>query len=151
MAFTPKEVAELHTGQKKLLEVWMKIKLAIQTAFSQSQVTPEHENAFLVLKSDLSRLNRSVADHLPKDLRFGGDEMMDLMKNATTMQHLHGLPLREKRETFGTWHKIYVLMSRSFGALEVINDGYYPRLHRNLMRMDGGGGKGKSKRRKKKK
>lgn len=150
MAFTPKEVAELHAGQKKLLEVWMKIKLAIQMAFSQSQVTPQHENAFLALKSDLSRLHRTVAGHLPKDLQFSGDEMMELMKNATTMQHLHGLPLREKRETFGTWHKIYMLMSRSFGALEVINEGYYPRLHRKLIRGDGRPGKGKSKGKKKK-
>lgn len=152
MALNPKEVEELHHSLKNLLGIWMHIKLAIQKAFGKGAITKAQEEAFLNLKSNLSRLYRVVGDRLPKDIQFGGDEMIDIMKNATTMEHLHSLPLAEKRNVFSQWHKIYILMMRSFGALEVINEGYYPRLHRGLLESAAKGkgskkkGKGKKKR-----
>lgn len=138
MALNPKEVEELHHSLKNLLEIWMHIKLAIQKSFGKGPITKEQEQAFLKLKSDLSRLYRIVNDRIPKDLQFDGDEMIDMMKNATTMEHIHALPLTEKRNVFSQWHKIYILLSRSYGAFEVINEGYYPRLHRELLKFKGG-------------
>jgi hypothetical protein len=141
MALNPKEVAELHHLVKTLLENWMNTKLAIQRAFGKNPITQEQESAFLKLKSDLSRTYRIVSDRLPKDLQFEGDAMIEMMKNATTMEHLHALPLSEKRNVFSKWHEIYIKMTRTFGALEVINEGYYPRLHRDLLRAPGSQGK----------
>lgn len=143
MALNPKEVEELHHLVKSLLETWMNIKLVIQKAFGKNPITKEHESAFLNLKSNLSRTYRLISDRLPKDLQFEGDQMIEMMKNATTMEHLHALPLSEKRNVFSKWHEIYVLMTRTFGALEVINEGYYPRLHRDLLKPKQAAGKGK--------
>lgn len=145
MALNPTEVAELHTSVKTVLEIWMRIKLAIQKAFGKEEMTKEHEAAFLKLKSDLSRLHRSLSERLPKELQFEGDEMIEMMKNATTMQNLHSLPVSEKRNVFARWHKIYVLMTRTFGALEVINEGYYPRIHRDLLKTPEPGAGNKAK------
>ena len=104
MAFTPKEVAELNASLQRLLEIWMRIKLAIQKAFGKGAITRELEQAFLKLKSDLSRLYRVIGDRLPKELQFDGNEMIEMMKSATTMQNLHSLPLEEKRKVF-SWPK----------------------------------------------
>lgn len=134
MALTPPEVVELHQALKSLLEIWMRIKLAYQKAFGKGEITKEQESAFLQLKSDLSRHFRAVSNRLPKDLTFEGEDMMDMLKNAISMQHLQGQPTAEKRALFNRWHKIYIKMSRSFGAIEVINEGYYPSLHRDLLR-----------------
>lgn len=134
MALNPKEVEGLHGSTRKLLEIWMKTKLAIQRGFGKEAISKEHETAFLNLKSDMSRLYRSIGDRLPKDLQFEGDEMMDMMKNAMTLQQLQTLPIGEKKQMFAKWHKLYVLMTRTYGALEVLNDGYYPSLHRDLMK-----------------
>lgn len=134
MAFTPPEVAELHQTVKNILEIWMRIKLAIQKAFSKGEITREQEHAFLQLKSDLSRLHRSVGERLPKDLQFEGGVMVEMLKNAISMQHLQNQPVTEKRNLFSLWHKVYVRLSRTYGALEVINEGYYPSLHRDKLR-----------------
>ena len=135
MGIGPAEVAELHGAVKNLLEIWMRIKLAIQKAFGKEELSKEHEAAFLKLKSDLSRFHRQISEKLAEEkLTFEGDEMIEMMKNATTMQYLHALPVAEKRNVFSKWHKIYVLMSRTFGALEVMNEGYFPKLHRDLLK-----------------
>ncbi len=151
MALNPDDVGELNKLMRSQLEVWMHIKLAIQKAFGKTPITRDHENAFLKLKSDLSRLYRVVSEKVPKELQFEGDDMIDLMKGVTTMAYLNALPLTEKQNILNKWHRIYVLMSRTFGSLEVMSDGYYPRLHRALLKPDQGRGKGKKRGKKKKK
>jgi len=150
MALNPKRVEELYASMKSLLEIWMRIKLVIQKAFSKEDITREHETAFLNLKSSLSRLYRTVGDHLPKDVQFDGDEMVEMMKSATTMKFLQNLALDEKRKIFSNWHRLYVLMTRTFGALEVVNEGYYPRLHRGRLQTKSKEGPMRKKKKRKK-
>lgn len=128
-----KQVLETQQSVKAVLDNWMRIKLAFQKAFSQGPITREHENAFLKLKSELSRLNRQLSEKLPTNLGFNSPQMMELMKNATTLQSLHALPPQERRQLLEQWHAIYILLNRSLGALEVVGDGYYPSLHRGKL------------------
>jgi hypothetical protein len=125
-----KEVLELQQAVKALLENWMRIKLALQKAFSQGPILKEHDDAFLKLKSELSRANRQISERLPTNLGFDSPQMMEMMKNATTLQSLHSLPPQERRTILAQWHRIYVLLNRSLGALEVVGEGYHPALHR---------------------
>lgn len=134
MALNPVEVAQLNGSVKALLEIWLRIKLALQKAFSKGELSREQENAFLQLKSDLSRTYRQIAERLPKDLAFDGDLMIEMMKNAISMQHLQNQAVNDKRNMFTAWHKIYVKMTRTYGALEVIDQGYYPSIHRDLLK-----------------
>jgi len=128
-----KQVLETQQSVKSVLDNWMRIKLAFQKAFSQGPITKEHETAFLKLKSELSRLNRQLGEKLPSNLGFNSAQMMELMKNATTLQSLHSLPPQERRQLLEQWHQIYILLNRSLGALEVVGDGYYPSLHRGKL------------------
>jgi hypothetical protein len=134
MALQAKEISDLYGSLKTLLEIWMRIKLAIQRAFTGEAPTADQEQAFLKLKSELSRLYRTVGEKLPPDLKFEGEAMIEMMKNATSMKNLQAVPVAEKRNMFSKWHRFYVLMTRSFGAMEVMNEGYHPRLHRERLK-----------------
>jgi hypothetical protein len=131
-----KEVLELQQAVRAMLENWMRIKLAFQKAFSQGPILKEHEDAFLKLKSELSRANRQISERLPTNLGFDGPQMVDMMKNATTMQSLHALPPQVRRDILAQWHRIYILLNRSLGALEVVGEGYHPALHRGKLLTD---------------
>jgi len=137
MVLTPKEVSETLPAIKGLLESWMKVKLVFQKAFSKGEITREQENAFLQLKSDISRAYRNIMQNVPKDLHFEGDQMMEMLKNAISMQHLQSMPWGDKRNLFSTWHKVYMRMTRTYGAFEVIEQGYYPSIHREILRRKG--------------
>lgn len=130
MALTPKDVDELYENSKKLLEIWMKIKLVMIKAFGEDELTREHETGYLQLKSEVSRILRIIADKLPPGLRFDSDRALELLKNAMSMEHLQKMPPAERQATYKTWHAIYIRLTRSLGALETMKLGYFPHLHR---------------------
>lgn len=134
MALTPKDIDELYDSIKKLLELWMRTKLVILKAFGDEEITREHENAFLQLKSEISRIYRAVSEKLSTGLKFDGDKMMEMLKNAMTMEHLHQQPPSERQVLYRIWHQIYIKVTRTLGALEVMKSGYYPNLHRERLK-----------------
>jgi hypothetical protein len=130
MALTPLVVDELSEQNKKLLELWMKIKLVFLKAFAEGEITREQEGQYLQLKSEISRIYRVVSEKLPVGLKYDGDKMMDMLKNAMTMEHLQQLPAGERQTLNRLWHQIYIKLTRTLGALDVMKSGYYPHLHR---------------------
>lgn len=134
MALTPPDVEELNEHVKKLLEMWMRTKLVLLKAFGDEPLTADHEAAFLQLKSDISRIFRTMAAKLPSGLAFEGDKMTEMLKNAMTMEHLHTLPPSDRQKFYGSWHRVYIRLTRTLGALEMIRSGYYPHQHRELLR-----------------
>lgn len=133
MALTPKDVDDLHENVKKLLEMWMKTKLVFTKAFGEEEISREHETGFLNLKSEITRIYRTLSDKLPPGLRFDGDKAMDLLKNAMSMEHLQKLPPSERQNIFKIWHAVYIRLTRTLGALETMQQGYYPHLHRTRL------------------
>ena len=135
MPLSPPEVEELDENVKKLLELWMNTKLAFIKAFdNRSELSREHEGAYLNLKSDLSRIYRIMSEKLPKGLLFEGEKMIDMLKNAMTMETLRQFPPSERQNYYKTWHNIYIRLTRTLGALDVMKAGYYPHLHRELLK-----------------
>lgn len=134
MALTPQDVDQLNENVKKLLELWMRTKLVITRAFGNEKVTREHEAAFLQLKSEISRIYRGVSGKLPSGMKFEGEKMIELLKNAMTLEHLSNQPPTEKQAIFQRWHTVYIRMTRTFGALEVMKAGYYPAVHRGRLK-----------------
>lgn len=146
MALNPTEVKELQHLIKNLLKMWMQCKLAFNKAFSEGAIVKENESTFLKLKAELSRIAKNVQNRLPADLQFGGNDLIDLLKNATSLQLLHSFPQADRIKVLNNWHSVYVKLNRTMGALEVLDEGYYPRLHRHLI---SGEQPGKKKKRKK--
>jgi len=145
MALNPTEVKELQHLAKNLLKMWMQCKLAFNKAFSEGAIVKENEAAFLKLKAELSRVSKNLQARLPLDLQYDGDSMIDLLKNSTSLQLLHSFPQQERIKVLNNWHSVYVKLNRTMGALEVLDEGYYPRLHRHLISAAGSTKKKKKK------
>lgn len=142
---TPKDVDELLGSLKKLLEYWMRIKLVLVRAFGGESIGREHESAFLQLKSDVSRTYRIITTRLPEGLAFEGDKMIEMLKNAINMEQLRSLPVAEKQSIYATWHRVYIRITRTYGAMEVMHAGFFPH-HRQRLKpwtvaQKGSGGK----------
>jgi hypothetical protein len=134
MALTPLEVDDLHEQIKKLLELWMRTKLVFLKAFGDEPITREQEAAYLQLKSEVARINRAISAKLPSGLLFEGEKMNETLKNAMTMEHLHNQPPAERQLYYATWHRVFIRLTRTLGALDLMKAGYYPHLHRELMK-----------------
>ncbi len=134
MALSPIEVENIYDATRKLLELWMRIKLILQKSFSEGAPTSEQENTYLQIKSEISRIYRGIAEKIPRGLQIDGDKMMEMLKNAMTMEHLGNQPLTERQIYYSTWHRVYLKLTRTLGALEVMKSGYYPHLHRDRLR-----------------
>lgn len=137
MALTPTDVGELHENVKKLLELWMKIKLVFIKAFGEDAITRDHEMGLLNLKSELGGIYRIISDKLPPGLKFDGDKAMEILKNAMSMEHLQKLPQGERQNVYKNWHGVYVRLTRTYGALETMKQGYFPHLHRPRLQSRG--------------
>jgi len=134
MALTLEEIAELQESSEKLLGFWMRIKLVFMKAFSEGEIAPDQESAYLQLKSEISRLNRGLSDKLTTGLKFEGEKMMEMLKNAMTMEHLRSQPISEKQNIYATWHRLFIKLTRTLGALEVMQMGYHPAVHRERLK-----------------
>ena len=138
MALSPPEVNDLQETCKKLLGFWMQIKLVFLKAFGAAEISREQESAYMQLKTEISRLNRAASDKLPSGLKFEGEKMMEMLKNAITMEHLRNQPASEKQNINAVWHRLYIKLTRSLGALEVMQSGYYPHVHRSRLKSMAG-------------
>lgn len=135
MPLTPPEVDEYHETIKGILEVWMRIKLVFLKAFGDAEITPDQEKAFLNFKTEISRNYKRISDELPKGLQFDGDRMLESMKNVLSIQHLRDYSPKDRQALLSTWHNVYIKITRSLGALEVMQSGFYPHLHRDRLRL----------------
>ncbi len=135
MANTPDELSDLFESVKKLLELWMRIKLVLIKAFGEGEVTREQETAYLQMKSEISRIYRTVSQRLTPGMQFDGDRMMELLKNAMTMEHLHQQPAAEQQGYYATWHAIYVRLTRTLGVLEAMKAGFHPQMFRTALKV----------------
>ena len=134
MAMTPHDVDELQETCKKLLGFWMQMKLVFLKSFSGAEILAEHETAYMQLKTEISRLNRAVSERLTSGLKFEGEKMMEMLKNAINMEHLRNQSANEKQNIYATWHRLFIKLTRSLGALEVMQSGYYPHIHRSRLK-----------------
>jgi hypothetical protein len=134
MPLTPQVVDQLSESAAKLMDLWMNTKLVFLKAFGEGEIAREHEAAYMQLKSEVSRIFRTMAAELPKGMAFDGEKMIDMLKNAMTMEHLHTLPPGERQALLANWHRIYIKLSRTCGALGVMKSGYFPHLHRDRMK-----------------
>lgn len=135
MALDPNRVDELYEAVKEIAELWIRVKKVYLRAFASSSVTREQEAAFLQIKSDISRAWRSLKPGLPRGLDFSGDKMVDMLRDAMNMEHLTQMAEPEREKSMKIWHGVFILMERSMGAMEVMKKGYYPHLHRPLLKL----------------
>lgn len=115
----------LQEGQQ-LLSLWLKVKGFIAKSFSDAQLVPEEEKAFLEAKSAVSQYTRIVSQKLPPGVKIGGESMQDMMRQAISMGHLRGLPKADKQVLLANWHASFITLARAVGCLQFVVEGYVP-------------------------
>jgi hypothetical protein len=112
---------------RQLLESWQEIQqLAGKATHSDSPISPADEQRFLDLKSGVSKLQRALAASAPKDLVFNDKQVAELLKNSVSLQHLRGLPEKDRGGIANQSHDLYIQLVRMVGGLDFIAAGWRP-------------------------
>lgn len=121
---TPAE-ANLAEAQT-LLQLWVKAKAFFAKADTQEPVSREEEQAFLDMKSEISRAARSVGPKLPQGVTFAPEKLQEILRQSISISHVRAMPKADRSTLMGNWHHVFIYMSQAVGALQFIAEGYVP-------------------------
>jgi hypothetical protein len=130
---------ELHI----LMELWVKVRDALQKALGTDPVTKEDEQEFLRVKSDGTKYQRVLKNKLTdaqtriKKLDFNYEKMLDILRGSISIAHLRSLPESDVHRTLSDWHKISVQLNHVMGAYDFLSSE-----HAILARVSRGGKRG---------
>ncbi|MCX7046789.1 MAG: hypothetical protein NTX50_15045 [Candidatus Sumerlaeota bacterium] len=110
---------------RKMLDLWIQYKAFLVNAFNvRYAFTEADEQKFLEIAAELQKKLRSMLTIVPKDINFGHDKMVKVLKAAISMSHVRELPEPDKMKIFNEWHSIYILLILTAGAMKFIAEGY---------------------------
>ena len=123
---TPAQVKadEASADARKMLELWIQYKQFLVHAFGPSPISEANEAKFLGIASELQKRLRIMLSIVPKDINFGHDKMVKVLKASISLSHVRELPEPDKVKIFNDWHSIYILLTRTAGAMKFIAEGY---------------------------
>lgn len=110
------------------LEQWLSFKNYLVLGSTSNKISQEDENSFLEIKSNLSRSNRALGEKMKEAGRMDlGEKLLkELLTKCVSISNISSLPPPDKRQLMRDWHKVYIKMSRSIGALKMLSEGYVP-------------------------
>lgn len=110
------------------LEQWLSFKKYLVVATKNEQVQLEDENNFLEVKSNLARTSRALGEKMKEmgRMELGEKLLKELLNKCVSMSNISNLPPTDKRQLLKDWHKVFIKLSRSIGALKMLSEGYVP-------------------------
>jgi hypothetical protein len=122
---TPEETALAEA--ENLLGLWLRTRQFFAKANTEDPITREEEQQFLEMKSEVTKVQRTVAPKIPADAGFGSEKMIELLRQSISIGHLRGLPRADRMGIMAQWHSVFIYMCRAVGALKFIAEGWQPR------------------------
>lgn len=119
-----KDVDESFEDAQHLLEQWMKFKKYLTKSFTQEPISMDEESDFLETKSKIAKFQRMVGERVKDTFYCGADKIQALTRQCISIMHLRSLPIIDRRNLLIEWHKVYVIITRLAGALQLIKEGY---------------------------
>lgn len=119
---TPEEIRLAEA--KQLAENWVLVRQFMQFAASNQEVTQEHEQNFLRVRTEVSKLQRSLSQKLPPGIALKSKEMSELLKRIYSLSDIRNQPDTDRAILFETWHKVRISVIDVVGAMEYIAQGY---------------------------
>ncbi|MGI8908748.1 MAG: hypothetical protein ACR2IE_19930 [Candidatus Sumerlaeaceae bacterium] len=108
------------------MQLWLRAKGFLAKATTEEPITRDEEQVFLETKSEISKVQRSIAQKLPADVSFGADRMQEILRQSISISHLRNLPKADKQSLASNWHYVFINLSRAMGALQFLAEGYTP-------------------------
>ncbi|GEM_PF-2768732 len=122
MQMKPEIVEESRPLAETLLKNWLEFRKFLRLAISEQPITRQHDQAFLEVKSNVSRAYSQLRNRLPAQLTGSPEKMQDLMKAALSVTHVRNMPSPDRRNLYAFWHAFYVELCRIAGALKYMDD-----------------------------
>ena len=118
-------VAENQQLSKSILDQWIAFKRHFLKAFTQDPISPEEEQEFLEIKSQISKVSRILNERL-KDLGFDGEKISGILRQCISVGQLRAMPVPDRRNLYKEWHAICINLNRLVGATEFVGQGWVP-------------------------
>jgi len=135
MQMKPQIVDDARPLADSLLKHWLEFRKFLRLAISDQPITREHDQAFLEIKSAVSRNFSQLRSRLPRDLTGSPERMQDLMKGALSVTHVRNMPSADRRNLYTLWHAFYIELCRTVGALKYMADEkYYPKFEEKIVK-----------------
>jgi hypothetical protein len=125
---------------QSVLEKWVTLKSYLMKGFEEGEIPIDDESHFLEIKSDVTRSIRALSERLGETKLDYGDKIV----RDVSVNHVQGLPIADKRQLLKDWHRAFIMMSRTSGALAFLAEGYTPKAPKKTgakKSADGGGAK----------
>ena len=128
---------------QSVLEKWVALKTYLLKGFETGEIAIDDESHFLEIKSEVTRGIRSLSERLGETkLDYGDKIVRELLGKCVSVTHVQGLPIADKRSLLKEWHRAFILMSRTSGALAFLGEGYVPKAPKKTSVKQSGGGSG---------
>jgi len=135
MQMKPQIIEESRPLADSLLKNWLEFRKFLRLAISDQPITREHDQAFLEIKSAVSRNFSQLRSRLPRELTGSPERMQDLMKGALSVTHVRNMPSADRRNLYAFWHSFYVELCRTVGALKYMADEkFYPKFEEKIVK-----------------
>ncbi len=115
-------------GFKNLLQLWVSFRTYFQRSFTSEPISRQEEQDFLELKSTLAKSHRALAQRSNELFYYGGDKILEILRQSISVGHLRALPIGDKRTLYTNWHSVFVYLSRTVGAYRFLAEGFVPLL-----------------------
>ncbi len=115
-------------GFKNLLQLWVSFRKYFQRSFTSEPISRQEEQDFLELKSTLAKSYRALAQRSNELFYYGGDKILEILRQSISVGHLRALPIGDKRMLYTSWHTVFVYLSRTVGAYRFLAEGFVPLL-----------------------
>lgn len=112
---------------QNILQQWIAFKRYVLKAFGQEPVTPEDEQEFLEVKSQINKIGRILTERM-KELGFEGEKIGSMLRQCISVSQLRGMPVADRRGLYKEWHSIYVNLNQAQGAVAFIAEGWVPKI-----------------------
>jgi len=110
----------------EVLQQWLGFKRFVLKAFGQEPISPEDEQEFLEIKSNVNKVGRLLNERV-KDIGFEGDKVGAILRQCISVSQLRSMPVPERRGLYKEWHSIFVNFNYVLGAVEMFAEGWIPR------------------------
>lgn len=110
-----------------IIQQWLAFKRFVLKAYSQEPITPEDEQEFLEVKSQINKVGRMLSDRL-KNLGYQGDKIGSMLRQCISVSQLRAMPVPERRGLYKEWHSISINLSQAQGMVDFIAQGWEPRI-----------------------
>ena len=123
--------AKKQTPEEKMIEtgtrlsaLWMEFRKHFRRAFGKQEIPAPEEQRFLQLKSEITRVQRVLAQNVPAGLDYGLKTINNLMTQAISIETLRDMPMNDKKSLYEEWHQAYIRIQNMLGVLDVMAEGH---------------------------